>query len=216
MKIRDLLALVEAQWPSAWAEPWDYPDLQLGDPEQELRGVAVALDWTADALAALADEANLILVHHPLFFNPLRGLRAAYPQEALLRETVKQDLTVWCSHTNLDSTPDATQVSRVLADTIGFTDGRIFQPSPAETNPDGGYGWVIESDRPLGDLYHGISQLPGFQGALLNYDRQTKASEPMGTTAFWGGSWDHDQLPRLLACPPQSDIAAGYSCDPSC
>lgn len=199
MKIREVLAVVEARWPSSWAEPWDYPGLQIGDPEQELKGIGVALDWTTEALEALSAEANLILVHHPVFFNPLRGLRATFPQEQLLRKTVKHDLTVWCSHTNLDSTPDEVQVSRALAETIGFSGGRLFQASPAVSNPTGGYGWVCEpAEQLLGDLYHAISRLPGFQGALLNFDRQTKASEPMGKTAFWGGSWDHDQLALLL------------------
>lgn len=198
MKISELLKLIEQNWPNEWAEPWDYPGLQFGGPDMELTGVGFTLDWSREALNNLTPECNLILTHHPIFFNPVRALRDEEPLEALLRDTVKQDLTVWSCHTNLDSAPDRTAVSRVLAEKMGLKNGQVLQSGVTASNPDGGYGWVVpDQDLTLQGLSVLYGGLPGYQGAILNYDMKHEGEESAGRIAVWGGSWDQDCLVYL-------------------
>lgn len=198
MKISDILKLIEREWPQEWAETWDYPGLQLAGPDMKVSGIGIALDWTPEAKDVLVPAANLILTHHPLFFNEVRGLRDSDPREALLRASVKQDLTVWTCHTNLDSAPDRIAVSRALADAMQLKGGRTLRKGITDSNPQGGYGWAVPDQgltlQGLSVLYGG---LPGFQGAILNYDMHKEGEEEAGSIAFWGGSWDQDYMSSL-------------------
>ena len=57
-----------ASYPAEDAEEWDRTGITVGDPADLVRGVAVALDPTIEAVhAAAAAGANVLLTHHPAF-----------------------------------------------------------------------------------------------------------------------------------------------------
>lgn len=58
-------------FPKEDACSWDYTGMFVGNPAEEVRGVAVALDPTVRAMKeAYAAGANVIVTHHPLFLDP--------------------------------------------------------------------------------------------------------------------------------------------------
>ena len=106
MKLKAIIKSMECLAPADWQEDWDKSGLQMGDPEEEVPKILLALD--ADSRAAekaSACGAGLIITHHPLFFNPAEGLRSYVPEEALLRRLIKEDIAVYSAHTNLDAAP---------------------------------------------------------------------------------------------------------------
>lgn len=103
MTLAELLRALDAIAPAALAETWDNVGLQLGDPNQVISSILVALDATASvAQAAIEGGHDLILTHHPLFFEPLKRLDLATPPGQLVKTLIKHDIALASLHTNLD------------------------------------------------------------------------------------------------------------------
>ena len=66
MQIRELINKLEEKYPFELQEEWDNSGLQIGNPDNELKGVVVSLDLEEGAIDyALEDKkANLIITHH--------------------------------------------------------------------------------------------------------------------------------------------------------
>lgn len=86
------------------AETWDNSGLQVGEYDQEVRGILVALELDEEAVnQALAEGLNLIITHHPFLFQPVRRIDTGKSSGALMAKVIKNDLTVYSAHTNLDA-----------------------------------------------------------------------------------------------------------------
>lgn len=87
------------------AEKWDNVGLMLGDNNSEVRKVLVCLDVTTKVVnEAIANRVNLIVSHHPLIFKPLKSLNFTDDFKSnILRDLIKNDISVISFHTNLDS-----------------------------------------------------------------------------------------------------------------
>lgn len=107
----------------AVAETPDYPNalngLQVANRGRPVAAIAAAVDASARTIGAAADAgANLLLVHHGLFWSgvqPLRG--AAYDR---LRVLVERDLAVYSAHLPLDRDPTYGN-NALLARALGLT-----------------------------------------------------------------------------------------------
>lgn len=73
MIVAELERALLARYPMTDAEPWDHIGLSVGDPDDEIRGVACALDATeANVQRALEAGANVLLTHHPIYIKAPR------------------------------------------------------------------------------------------------------------------------------------------------
>ena len=64
--------------PAALALDWDNSGLQVGSRNAPVRKILVALDPFEDVCReAAAMGAELVITHHPLFFNPIKSLTKA-------------------------------------------------------------------------------------------------------------------------------------------
>lgn len=103
LKLKDILDFLGRFAPWDLAESWDNVGLMVGDPEQEVRGVLVALDPTMPVIdEALERGANIILTHHPLIFHPIKSINTATPFGRIFRKILSHELAVASCHTNLD------------------------------------------------------------------------------------------------------------------
>ena len=87
------------------AENWDNVGLLLGNNNNEVNKVLVCLDVTTDVIEeAIANNVNLIVSHHPLIFKPLKSLDFTSDfKSRIIRDLIKNDISVISFHTNLDS-----------------------------------------------------------------------------------------------------------------
>jgi putative NIF3 family GTP cyclohydrolase 1 type 2 len=116
-RVRDIAEAVERIAPSPLAEDWDNSGLQVGDPAAEAHRVLVALT-PMDEVFEEAEEADFLLFHHPLIFNPLKSVdTGSYPGDLVAR-AVRGGLAVYAAHTSYDAAPDG--VSVALAEAIGL------------------------------------------------------------------------------------------------
>jgi dinuclear metal center YbgI/SA1388 family protein len=137
VKTGELIDKLNRRLPLYLAESWDNPGVMVGDPDIELKGILVALDYDEKVLDfALKNNINFIFTHHPLIFSPLKNMYAKGFIPKALQKMIKNDITLYCAHTNLDSIPGG--VNDVLAELIGLQD--IIPLEEAEWDGEGSAG----------------------------------------------------------------------------
>ena len=92
--------------PRERAMDWDNVGHLLGDPDQAVERVCVALDITeAVAAEAIENGCQLIVSHHPIMncrWLPVQNIREDTPQGHLLLRLLRSNVSAICMHTNLD------------------------------------------------------------------------------------------------------------------
>lgn len=127
--VRDIEQQLYALAPRELAFPWDNVGQLLGDPEQEVSRVLVALDITeAVADEAIAKGCQLIVAHHPVMnckWLPVQSVRMDTPQGHLLLKLLLNGISAICMHTNLDAAEGG--VNDCLAEAL-----ELIDPGPME------------------------------------------------------------------------------------
>lgn len=132
MKINEITALIEEYAPLDYQESYDNCGMQVGDSEQEIKGVLITLDVTEEVIEeAIRKECNLIISHHPLIFRGQKRLCGLTSIERCVMKAIKNDIAIYSSHTCMDKA--AKGVSAKMAEKIGLIDVR-----PLETECHGG------------------------------------------------------------------------------
>lgn len=120
--VRELLRWMDETYPFALAEDYDNVGLLIGSAEQAFSRCLLALDVTNDVVdEAVRKNAQLILTHHPVIFNPLKRLSP----EGMVYRCVQNGIAVIASHTNLDKA--AGGVNDVLADKLSLKDVSVLE-----------------------------------------------------------------------------------------
>ncbi len=117
---KELIKYLEEWIPKAVAWQKDNVGLQVGNPARKVSGVLLCLELTEKTLKqALRQRCNFIFSHHPLLFQPLKSINTFNDKNSRLVELlIKNDLTLYSAHTNLDYAKDG--VSFELAKTLGL------------------------------------------------------------------------------------------------
>jgi len=185
MIVKDLLKTLDTIAAFGLAEQWDNVGLMLGDPNQLIRGVLVALDPTDEVLAEAQDiGADCIITHHPLIFHPLKAIYTDQPLGKFLRQALKNEISVIGCHTNLDQA--AGGVNDVLASSLGMVESRPLVTAESSEDPAIGFGRIGRLAEPLNGKAF-IERLC----ALLNLPILRVAGqlpEKIDTVAVCGGS----------------------------
>lgn len=104
MKLKKLIEYLEGIAPTSMQESYDNSGLIVGDVNQEISGVLIALD----CLESIVDEAinkkcNVVLTHHPIVFRGLKSLTGKNYVEHTVLKAIKNDIALYAIHTNLDN-----------------------------------------------------------------------------------------------------------------
>ena len=168
MTVKDLLKALDKIAAFGLAEEWDNVGLMLGDPNQPVKGIIVALDPTEELLAEAQEiGADCIITHHPLIFHPLKAIYMDQPMGRFLRRALENEISVIGFHTNLDQA--AGGVNDVLASSLGMLDSRPLAPAGNDAEP----------------------------GAAIGFGRVGRLPDPLSSEAFIGYLCDFFKLPVL-------------------
>lgn len=187
MKVKDLLKILDETASFGLAEQWDNVGLMLGNTNQTIQGVLVALDPTEEVLTEAQElGADCIITHHPLIFHPLKSINTDQPLGKFLRRALVHDIAVIGCHTNLDQTVGG--VSDVLASSLGIQDCKPLVPAENNSQPGDniGFGRIGQLADPLnGEAFIGylcdFFKLPALRVA-------GQLPEEISTVAVCGGS----------------------------
>lgn len=126
-RVSDVVAALDAAYPPRLAAEWDSVGLVCGDPGDEVQRVLVAVDATSAVVdEALAWDAQLLLVHHPLLLRGVDTVGVHTPKGALLHRLIKGGCALFTAHTNADSADPG--VSDALAAALGVTVTGVLDP----------------------------------------------------------------------------------------
>lgn len=130
MKHKEVFEYLENWVPKGIAWDRDNVGLQVGDSNLETEGILLTLDITLDAIEkALKEKCNLIISHHPLIFNPLNRIDLQTLKGELINLAIKNELTIYSAHTNLDFSKDG--VSFSLAKRLGLQKITFLENAPS-------------------------------------------------------------------------------------
>ena len=126
MEIKELIKKLCDKYPLELQEDWDNSGLQIGNIERELKNVLISLDLEEEGVdMAIKNDCNLIITHHPYIFNPIKSIDFADSFYERLEKVIKNDITVFAMHTNLDIAPDGLNDS--LCQILGIRDTRVLE-----------------------------------------------------------------------------------------
>lgn len=127
MKLKKIIAALEAWAPSAYQENYDNSCLLTGDPEMMVSGILVCLDCTEDIIKeAVRKKCNLVVAHHPIIFSGLKSLTGKNYVERTIIAAIKKGIAIYALHTNLDNVH--TGVNAKIASLLGLKDSQILRP----------------------------------------------------------------------------------------
>lgn len=124
MKCKEIIEILEQEFPTKYAENWDPTGFQVGNREREIGHVYVALDVTGEILEdAISKGAEMILTHHPMLFSPLSTVTADTVNGEKVIKMLENKICCFSTHTNYDSCRMADLSARML----GLTDCQVLE-----------------------------------------------------------------------------------------
>jgi dinuclear metal center YbgI/SA1388 family protein len=129
--LRDVTALMEQWYPPSLASDWDAVGLVCGDPDQPVRRIVLAVDPAPAVVEeALAWDADLLVVHHPLLLKAVHSVAPTTPKGRVLHDLVRGGCGLFTAHTNADAPAGGVNESLALA--LGVEDPQVIVPDPAD------------------------------------------------------------------------------------
>lgn len=127
MKINSIIKFIEKWAPPGAAWKNDNIGLQVGSGLLDVTNIFLCLELDELGLnQAIKKNCNLIITHHPLIFKSLKNILPDNDSKsALIQKLIKNDISVYSAHTNLDFTKDG--VSFALADKIGLKETTFLE-----------------------------------------------------------------------------------------
>lgn len=123
-RICDIYDIINAAAPFDSQMSFDNSGLLVGDRAAQVTRALICLDITREVIAEAAGmNANLIISHHPVIFDPIKSLGSRDPAYLL----AKHGIAALCCHTNLDISP-VCGVNVALANKLGL---RNIRPEEA-------------------------------------------------------------------------------------
>ncbi|MEY2594983.1 MAG: hypothetical protein RI965_255 [Bacteroidota bacterium] len=102
--IGDIINFLEGKAPLSLQESYDNAGLACGIKSTVCTGAITSLDFTSEILEeAIEKKFNLIIVHHPPIFKPLKRIDQTDPITGLLLKAIQNNIAVYAIHTNLDN-----------------------------------------------------------------------------------------------------------------
>ena len=128
MLLSEIVGLLDSWYDPRWAEPWDKVGLVCGDPAQEVRRILFAVDPVEAVVdEAVAYDADLLVVHHPLFLTPVSSVAATTAKGRVLHRLMQHGIALLTAHTNADVPVDG--VNDSIARALGLEEVRVLEPT---------------------------------------------------------------------------------------
>lgn len=129
--VKDLIGLLEQTAPPELKEEWDNPGLSVGDPDQPLSRVIVGMDLTEELIEeARAQQAQLILTHHPLLFHRPASITPATALGRKIQMLIRNGICAYSAHTNLDKVQGG--MNDRLMERLGFSAWKVLEGTETE------------------------------------------------------------------------------------
>ncbi|MDA0986773.1 MAG: Nif3-like dinuclear metal center hexameric protein [Bacteroidetes bacterium] len=174
MTIKQLLFELEKWIPPQISWQKDNVGLQTGNPQSKLKNILLSLDLDLEIVKeAKLKSANLIISHHPLFFNLPKNITPQTLQGKIATELIQNNICSYAAHTNLDSVHGG--VNTTIANLLGLKEISILTPLENKLCK----FIVYVPEKYLEEVANSIHSAGG--GMFLKYDKCSFRSKGIGT-----------------------------------
>lgn len=137
--VGDVVLFLEQFAPTALAADWDNVGLLLGDRQRRALKIMTCLTVTPPVVdEAIAEQADLVVTHHPVPFRAVKSITADSYTGDLLWRLASAGISVYSPHTAFDSAADG--INAQLAAGLGLTNVEPLEPLAAASDPSVGVG----------------------------------------------------------------------------
>lgn len=120
MKCKEIIEIIEQEFPMKYAESWDNTGFQIGNREKEVSHIFVAMDVTDEYIdEAIRVGADMLITHHPMLFSPIASITADTINGRRILKMIENGICYMSTHTNYDSC----RMADLAADMLGLTEG---------------------------------------------------------------------------------------------
>ena len=142
-RVSDIIKEIEKKAPKFLAEDYDNVGMMVGDEEQEVKKVLLALDCTNDVIKEAKDKGvDLIITHHPLLFKKPKSIVKGDLTGDKIIKLIKEDISLYACHTNLDSAREG--INETIVNMLGFETYKIIDPITIRNYDGGGIGRIVK------------------------------------------------------------------------
>lgn len=180
IKCNKICEHIETLCPKNLTEEWDNVGLLVGDPEQEVQKVLVALDATPEViLEAIKEKVDMIVTHHPLFIPQFSGPIKSITTDSLIGKAVitlvRNNISLYCAHTNLDIATGG--VNDVLGNTLGLEKLNLLQITTDDGSNGIGRIGILPEETELGEFAKVVKQRLKLETIRLIGDAKVKVQK---------------------------------------
>ncbi|MBN2776702.1 MAG: Nif3-like dinuclear metal center hexameric protein [Bacteroidales bacterium] len=127
MKVKEIISALEEFAPPQLQEDYDNTGLNIGNPEDEIKGILLCIDIIPEVIdEAIENACNLIISHHPLIFGKIKKITGSNYVEKSIIKAIKNDISIYCGHTSFDSVEKG--VSYKICEKLGLKNLSILAP----------------------------------------------------------------------------------------
>lgn len=180
--VNDIIKEMEFLAPTYLKEDFDNVGLMIGDRNKDVNKVLLALDCTLKVIEeAKKENVDLIITHHPLIFRKPKNITTDTLQGKKIIELIKNDISLYSSHTNLDSAPNG--LNQTIVSILGFEDSTLLGKNRNDSTA--GLGRIVELDEKikLNDLIRQVKSRLN-----INNLRVVKGNDTVSKIAIINGS----------------------------
>lgn len=117
--VQEIIARIEEYAPTNLAEDWDPIGLSIGNRQQKVKRMLIALDLDANTLKeAKEKDVDFIFTHHPAIFSPLKNLNEDDSRRKEYIDLIRSNISLYSAHTNVDAAENG--MNDWLAEAIGL------------------------------------------------------------------------------------------------
>jgi dinuclear metal center YbgI/SA1388 family protein len=136
----------------------------IGNTHKDIKKILIALDGTDEVIdEAIELQAGLLIVHHPLIYNPLKNITSQEKIQSKILKLIENGIAVYAAHTNYDIMPGG--LNQLIAEKIGLKNIGILEPLQGMDNPankfaNAGIGRVgnLASEKMLKDFFEELKK----------------------------------------------------------
>ena len=146
--VKDIIKEMERIAPPFLKESYDNVGLMVGENDKEVKRVLLALDCTKDVIEeAKNNNIDMIITHHPLLFRKPSKIVKEDLQGYKIIELIKNDISLYSSHTNLDSVRGG--INEEIVNILGFENSKIMEKSTIKGFEDCGIGRIVSLEKEI-------------------------------------------------------------------
>ena len=103
MLCRDVMNVIEKEYPLNYALSWDNVGLLVGRDDKEVKKIYIALDATDEVIdEAVKNGADMLITHHPMIFKAMKKINDEDFIGRRVLKLIRDDISYYAMHTNYD------------------------------------------------------------------------------------------------------------------